>query len=339
MEFVVADKELMETGLLRNANIDFDLGDTNDFEMKLSVGESESYGLKAKESFLFSPGTEFGGRVEYIKTVTNSGEITWRGQCWRGLLEKSRITPQTGQDYRIVSGDAHTIFHVILPEGGDAGTFFRVPGESAGATFSAYKFDRYTSKLAGLTKMLLTKGYRLSIKAEHGGSGQQFIVWVRAVPIADYSDEIEYSQDSRITITIEADYMGINHLICLGRGDLAARQRIDLYVDKTGQIVTASPYYTGLDMRTDVYANNGVESLADLESGGRDRLMETMSKRTMDLRVTDYPVEIGDIVGGRDRRTGITLTKPVTGMILRADGDKGDIEIKVEGGSEDNADY
>ena len=69
-----------------------------------------------------------------------------------------------------------------------------MPGTDTGVTVSNYQFDRYCTLLEGITKMLKSVGYRLSIrhKREKGIPGY---VLIEAVPVVDHSDEIELSKD------------------------------------------------------------------------------------------------------------------------------------------------
>ena len=105
----------------------------------------------------------------------------------------------------------------------------------------------------------------------------------------------------------------MNHLICLGSGELKDRTVIHLYVQADGSI-GKTQYYTGIDEVAEVYENTNAEA-EDLEEGGRDRLEKLIGKQTfkMDVSSLGMEVDIGDIIGGRDYITGIYVKKPVTG--------------------------
>jgi hypothetical protein len=257
----------------------------------------------------------------------------WNGLTWRGLLDKDIIEPPSGQAYRIVSGECNALIGQILALNGGTGTLFTAATANTGKTVINFQFDRYTTKLKGLAKMLLSVGMRLEIAAKMGGPNAPFSIIVSAVPITDYSDSIEWSQNSRVAVQITDNKGGINHLICLGSGELAARQRIDLYVHSDGTIGTGGKYYTGIRERKAVYDYGSVESADDLMSYGIDRLTELMDKKELVIKVTDDfdEVDIGDIIGGRDYDAGVSLSKPVTGKILRLQDGKTTIEINVEG--------
>ena len=333
MGFIIADADMKEIGVLRCYMCDFDIGRQNDFYIRTARDEGLAIG-----QYVFMPGTEYGGRIEYLKSTLGEDGVVLMGTAWRGLLKKDVVEPFHGDSHRTVSGFAHGIIRTVLNENNSAGTIFTVP-QSASIDIPTYSFDRYTTKLKGFSKMLDRHGHRLHIEAVKSNPGGAFTIEVSAMPIIDYSDEIEFSVDQRVTATIEDNRMGINRLICLGRGELAERERLDLCVDKDGEIYRIEngiePYFKGLDMRTEVYPNPNVEDEAELERYGRERLEEIKGGRVMTLTVEDFPVEIGDIVGGRDREAEIYLAQPVTGLIFSVRDEVEKIEISVEGGYDD----
>lgn len=55
-----------------------------------------------------------------------------------------------------------------------------------------------------------------------------------AVPITDWSDTLEYSQDGHMDFSTRDYRRGNKHLICAGKGDGADRLVVHLYVQKDG---------------------------------------------------------------------------------------------------------
>ena len=196
--------------------------------------------------------------------------------------------------------------------GGNEGTdsIFYVPDTDTGVTVSNYQFDRYCTLLDGITKMLKSKGYRLQITFRRN-AGEPGKVFVEAVPIVDYSPEIELSKDCQLNYTMEDIRDGINHLVVTGKGELQDRNVLHLYVQKDGSI-GKTQYYTGLDEIAEVYENTSTET-DELEETSREKLQELMNKQTfkMDVAALGIDVNIGDIVGGRDYLTGMYMSKPV----------------------------
>ena len=110
MEMIVTDipeeKELMfitakSTGeecgeLNKTAKVDLDNGDTNDFEIRLPKSEwdRESIGNKGR---VYIPGTEYGGIVKNIESISESNEVVFSGPTWRGMLEYKVVEPPLGE--------------------------------------------------------------------------------------------------------------------------------------------------------------------------------------------------------------------------------------------------
>ncbi len=319
MDFIVA-RGGKELGFAKEpSNIDFDLGDTNDFELTIACNDySDKY---AMGNLLYSPGTEWGGVIGDLKTDTAADTVKVLGDTWRGMLAKKVIEPPQDTAYLTVFGDLNSIVEEVI--GDEFEGLISANTELAGVSVS-YTFDRYTDMLTGLSKCLKSKNHRLSIK----WSDEKGCVVIGAVPITDYSSNVELSQDMRVDFTARDNRRGINHLICLGTGELENRQVVHLYMQGDGTVGT-KPYYTGINERTAVYDYSNAESMDDLIAGGEKRLLELADYKELAMSVEGTIAEIGDIVGGRDRTTGLYMSKPVTGKILRITGAKEDIEYKV----------
>ena len=323
MEFIVCNENRMELRPFPDdGTMDFDLGGENDVEITCTRGQLQM------GYWIMSPDTEYCAMIEEMEANTNSEEETWRGNAIRKLLEQFIIQPPSGQDYRTVSGDANEILESVL--GGAFGGLFSFPEESSEIEISSYQFERYTDALTGFSKMLATKNARLEIEVIQGGANEPFEIMLSAVPIQDLSEEIEYSQDSKVNISIEESRRGINHMICLGKGDLKDRQVVHLYAQLDGSI-SQKQYYKGLQERTAVYDNKNAEDLNELIEGGTEQLQDQMNYKKMSLEVQDMDLKIGDIVGGRDYNSGLSLKKPVTQKIVKIEKGTVEIEYKVEG--------
>ena len=161
-----------------------------------------------------------------------------------------------------------------------------------------------------------------------GGLWQKAVV-VSAVPIVDYSGDIEFSSDMQLNYIMNMQGDGVNHLICLGSGELKDREVYHLYVDDKGNIGT-NQYYFGVDEIAEIYDYAGAET-EDLIQGGTDRLKEVMNNNIFGIRVdAAMEIAIGDMVGGRDYLSGMKMTAPITGKVVRWDHGFQDIEYLLE---------
>lgn len=328
MELIVADAWGKEIGYWNyEKNLDMDLGDTNDFEIRITLDRWDkrklSYG-----TIIFSPDTEYGGIIGDIKTLTKSNTAILTGDTWRGLLDKKVIEPPSGKDYLVMSGELNVIMRQLI--GNQFSGLFVVPYVDTKVNIQSYKFERHCTLLYGLEKMLESLGHKLSIRYMQGNVGEPGYVEIKALPVENYTDKTEFSQDCNVHFTVRDYRRGINHLICLGKGELKDRTVIHLYVQSDGSI-GKSRYYTGLDERVAVYDYSSVEDVSKLEEDGRKRLKELMNYKECEVSIKDVSLEIGDIVSGRDYVTGITVKKPIIGKILKIDGYRETVTYTIKG--------
>jgi len=292
-----------EIGVLKDYELDFDTADKKDFVLKCSLS-----GTILNIGYMwYIPDTEYGGKIEGRKIDTKNNRITYFGRNWRGILASKIIEPPNGDDYLEVTGAVSTIATNLLTIAG-INTFFTVTATAATAT--AYKFPRYITLYEGLTRLADEAGLVVSI----ANSDSSIVISFPAQ--TDYSNTIEYSQDYNTDFILEDKQGGVNHLVCLGSGQLSARDVLHLYVQEDGTIdITA--HYTGIDDISDVLDYPNAESSADLEAAGRKKLAEAKNKKTFSLSVEDLDLKIGDIVGARDRITGTEMTAEVTNIIVK----------------------
>lgn len=333
MELIIANQDGEELGYLSmSLEADMDVGGTNDYVLNVGLSEwpISHYGYGCR---IFVPNTEYGGIIQGMEVNPDADSLTLSGDLWRGMLSKKVIEPPDGQDYRIVSGEANAIIKSLTD--GLFGDLFIVPHASSGIQINNYQFDRYTDMLTGLTKMLATADARLNIAYRRGEPGGKGYVGLSAVPIINYSENEEFSEDSNIHFVPKDVRNGINHLICLGQGELKDRQVLHLYVQKDGSIGNEK-YYTGLDERTAVYDFGSAISIDELKTGGIDRLKELQDYKRFNMTVEQSVAEIGDIVGGKEFITGFVVQQPVTQKIIKIVNDEATIEYRVQGSDEVN---
>lgn len=318
---ILADSAGREQGFLKCRKGDFEVSRTeNSFEIMIPRFEYEKI---PKGSLIYIPDTEYGGIYRRTNTNTEQGYINIGGLTWRGRMQKKIIEPPPGQDYATDAGELNTIVKARV-EAAFPGLFVGST-ESTGVTASTFRYDRYCSLEAGLTKLLKAYGYRLEL------SYSQLLkaVVVSAVPIVDYSQSIELSSDMRNDYTMQSKKDGVNHLICLGKGELKDRTVYHWYADVNGNISTTQTQF-GVDEITEIFDNPGAE-LPDLIQSGRDRLASLMDSDKFDMKTaSNRDIGIGDIVGGRDYLSGMIMTSPIAGKIVTLENGFENIEYKLE---------
>lgn len=314
---ILFDENFEEIGPIYSSG-DFEIGDsnaTNDFQFDAELPQTGG---------VYIPGTEVGGVFEYRSSLFDKTP-TVKGWTWRGLLTQDIITPPSGSDYCIVSGEANSILSSMLAN--VLGGFFCVPAVDSGLSVSKYQFKLYCTYLDGLTDMLTEYGYRLKIYARKSDENRKVRVYCEAVPAEVV--EGEYNDDSQLTLQFIDNQMGFNHLVCMGKGELQERERIDLYVQADGKIGTEK-YYTGFKERTAFFDYSSAESTEDLRTSGIKKLKELASGKKLKILSESVELEIGDIVRGRHRESGFIVEAPINKKIYRITGDIVDIEYGIK---------
>ena len=320
MDMILATADGQEIQVV-DYDFDLDLGGTNDFQINATYASwSDQIQIGRK---VYIPGTEYGGIIKSITSATETGAIALKGYTWRGYLGKRIIRPSSGHDYYTATGELNSVLSALINIPG-----FVVSSVNTGITVN-YQFERYCTVLDGLEKMLRSVGFRLDIKYVQTVSGGY--VSVQAVKAGLFGDSVEYSQDSMINFNSSDNQMGVNHLICLGKGELKDRLVVDLYADRNGNI-SQTQTITGIDEIVETYDNGGAEEETLIE-GGTQRLKEKLSKKTFTAQIkkVDSELYIGDIVTGQDYITGNKVMKPIIQKIVKRSNGAVSIDYKIEG--------
>lgn len=327
MVIQLTDKEGKQIKPLLNVSLDAELnGGERDFEISILASE---YDKRIQVgSRIFIKDTEIGGIIGEPHTDTSLDTISWVGYTWRGLMAKKVIIPPEGQDRYVVNGELNNVLKGLI-EPMFSGVFL-VPDKDTGITIK-YEFDRFCTLLNGLEKMLKSVGHRLEIIYNEGQPNGSGWVEVSAVPIIDYSEEIELSQDSRLNFRMKDKRNGVNHLVVGGKGEMQDRNVLHLYVQEDGSI-GKTQYYFGIDEIAEFYENTSTDT-EDLESKAIERLQSIMNKQNfeMDVEKLGIDVAIGDIIGGRDYRTGMSMKKPLENIVVKISDGTIEKEYKLEG--------
>lgn len=151
--------------------------------------------------------------------------------------------------------------------------------------------------------------------------------------IVDNSATVDLSQDYGLPLKSFAgridDY---NHVIALGAGELLDRDILHVYRLSDGTITTTAQDWAGtaLDVVT-TYDYTNPETDDALLTGATELLNGYAPLNGVEIDPDDYGVTLlmGDIVGARDRLTGLSGTARVVGKILTINKDGTKIQTKV----------
>lgn len=326
-KLILSGRDGREIKTLLGVGLDIDLNGTRDFEVSIHRNawtDEFEYG-----GYIFCPGTEIGGRIGRIYTDTALDVIKICGLTWRGLLNGKIIEPPSGEGYKTVTGELNSVLKsLIVPE---FDGFFAVPSKDTGVVVTNYQFERYTDLLSGIEKMLQSKKHRIHITYVEKSKELGYVL-IEAVPITDYSDQIELSQDSGLDFQLNNIRNGYNHMIVAGKGELADRNVFHLYAWPDGSI-QSTQYFRGIDERTYLYENTSAES-DEVEVKARSAFQELINRQEFGMNTSglELNVNIGDIIGGRDYLTGTYMAKPVKNIIYTSDAyGNMETEYQVEG--------
>lgn len=312
-----------EQGYLVFNKFDIDINGSQDFQIEQPY-ESWNDDL-VNGCRVFVPETEYGGVVGGFESDSNLSIIATTGRSWRGMLTKKIVMPWS--DANTLTGDVNTAIGYLL-ERCTITPLYR-PVDGVGASVSV-QIDRHCTLYDALIKVVQSIGCRLSLVYKQQEYGEAGYVEVSAVSAQALTDQVDVSSNYGVNFTAKAVYNGINHLVCLGQGELSARTVIHLYVDANGNI-SDTQTFTGADEIAEVYANSNA-SADELRADGIKRLNEVMNNTAFDVQPSEINLEahIGDIIGGTDYITGLSVQKPIANIIYTIEGDVERREYKLE---------
>lgn len=315
MDLIVTDATGKPVASHASYTLDLAFGSgENDFDLQV-----EDAALKAGSRIMID-GTEYGGIIDDTDVDVDGGlsTVTWHGRDWHGVLASKIIEPDRNNDYLTLSGTIPVIMRTLVSRAGLQG-LFTVTEESADHKTTC-QFDRYVDLYSGLVKMLRASGLKLRLRND----GDK--VAMSAMPVRTIGDSID---SDLIDFAAKQAAHPINHLICLGKGELKDRTVIHWYADANGTF-SHTQTLKGLDERTATYELSNAEA-DELEDKGRQKFQELRNTSTIDVDIPDgIDADVGDLVTGRDNNTGLVVTAEISKKIVKVSG--GVLTVTYESG-------
>lgn len=320
MDLIYATDEKVDIGVIQDCTFDLAFGsDENNFELTTNINNH----VCRSGYFLYIENTEYGGVIDKIKVQTDSDTLIYKGRTWHGILASKILEPDAGEDYLVCDGEANEVLGMLIDRMRLSGMFQVSPIDSE-LMIRNYKMNRYINGYEGIKKMLSTVNCKLKINFQDG------YAVLSAEPFIDYSKDDEFDS-SQISFSIEKNHRPVNHMICLGQGELKERTVIHLYTDDQGNISYVQSIF-GMDEITATYENVNVESDEELENGGRAALKESWNSDRLEIDIdSTRNYDVGDIVGAREYTTDIFVAKPIIKKIVTIKNDIVNISHKVGG--------
>lgn len=224
--------------------------------------------------------------------------------------------------YLVISGDANDCINFILHRIGLSSLMCGFE-EAAGVDIQEYQFHRFTDAYSGLTGMLASAGQKLHTEV-HGGQ-----VVLSAEAVVDYTADEEFDSDLVDFVAIKK-FNAVNHLICLGAGELENRTVIHLYADNDGNI-SQEQTQTDMDEYAAVFEYSNAETEEELIQSGKKKLKSLWEpdKLNVDFDDTTDNYGVGDIVGAYDNITGIMVSAEIIKKIVTIKNGQITISYKV----------
>lgn len=315
---IITDTSFNDVGAVQSFDLDLAFGDNEQDFVATFAGHQLGGG-----ELIYIDGTEYGGIVDSVESRTDSDLVEYKGRTWHGMLAYKVITPPPGQTHYKVNGDANDCIAAVLTKV-DLDGIMSTPGTSSGIAINNYQFDRFIDAYTGLREMLAGAGAKLCMSREGGTT----LLWAEAVDI------IENQADSDLVeFGIGKNHRVLNHLVCAGEGEMLDRTRVDIYADAAGNVSTTQSLF-GVDEIAAYYNYTGAD-LAELTTEGKKRLKESQSQGSIDIDVQGQgDWRVGDIIEGRDNRTGTTVRAPIVKKLVKVNAQTNyTLEVQYEAGA------
>lgn len=331
MGLVFTDRNKKDVGYLPTvAYLDLEVGmkeqSQNDFEISLPI---DGWNRLFDEGSIFydDAENEIGGLVLGKTSNTAENTVILYGKTWRGLIDTQVIEPTQGQAYFQARGEANAFLRSVIDDCFDG----LIVGSSETSGVNVNRDIRYVNKLEAIEKTLSDVNMKLHIAFDV--STKKAIV--KATPIVTY-ELIEISNDYGVSFIAKDIKDGYNHCICLGRGELLEREVVHVYKLNNGTFtqdksVALRDGISGLNDRCIIYDFSSAEDTQTLIDGGIQQLKEKGDTKSLEINDINILVEIGDIVGGRERLTNIYMQKSIVARIYKGYANDLTIENKIGG--------
>lgn len=286
-----------------------------DYTLEVAFGEDENTITITADADVMPPnggyayidGTEYGGIIDKIKSGTANNTLSGSGRSWHGVLAGKRIVPASGQSHVVVSGQVATVLQQIVDMVGLDDLFEAPSTESDSVAISGYQFERFIDAYSGLRALCLAYGLKLTMRF----SSNKVLIGAKAV--VDYGSKVD---SDLLDFDITAASRCTNHLICGGTGENENRAIIHFYADAEGNVSHTQTFF-GVDEIVGFYDYSNA-SEEQLEENGKKKLEELQTEGEVQVSVhDDLDIDVGDIVTGRDNRTGMIVSAPITKKIVK----------------------
>lgn len=327
MDLIYMNSQMVDQGVLQDFEMDLAFGaNENNFECRIP---SHMHCCNAGD-YLYIEGTEYGGTVDSVEVISATDEVIYYGRTWHGIIGSKIIMPlKAGETstadvtikdadsngvsfvdrYLVISGEANKCIQFMVDRLG-LSNLFTAFGGSSGVNIRNFQFDRFTDGYRGIVKMLKSVGMRLHVEYKDE------VVILSAQPQYNFASDEEFDPEL-VNMQLKKNVKSVNHLVCLGSGELENRMVIHLYADENGNISQTQTLF-GMDEYTDVYDYSAIESEEELINQGIEHLQSLRLPDEMVIKLDDSSdfYHVGDKVGATDSVTGLSAIATINKKIV-----------------------
>ncbi len=300
MDLICTDESFMDQIVIADADYEVTSGDENLMSITRDITDEKL----APKSLVYAEGSDAGGMIDGVSIDTSKdvNQVTYSGRSWSGMLASKVICPDTGADHLVVSGDADSVIASIIKRVGLDG-LFAASGAASGITVNNYAFERYCNAYEGLQAMLASVGAKLQMA--YSGASKKIVV------SASLKEEVSFDSDTQPGIKMTKSYLRTNHLICLGKGEGAARERCDWFADEKGNVSERQTLF-GVYEIAETYEQTSSE-YDKLKEDGKKKLIDLQDSDSIELSIDDAGEhDVGDTVSANEVNYGIAASAAIT---------------------------
>lgn len=306
MDLIYTDIHFSDLGKLKYTTLDFDTTDTMDFKLTMPLSINSN---PASIGFIYSSNSEVGGIIDNYTILTSENSIELTGRNFRGVLNSKIVKPPENQAYKYINGSVYDIITDLLNE------FLIDNVFSADKSLNDFNINKtQVARYCSMYALLLQIGKLIDKALLISQSNGKMVISYRTPK--DYT-QYELNTKADVYLDISKNTNTVNHLICLGSGELQDRLVTELWLSRDKQKILTTPTVLGTQDYTEIYENTSVNTLEDLINAGIEKFNELITQDSIDMSVSNSKsYQIGDIVGGYDKITKLEIKNTISNIIL-----------------------
>lgn len=301
-KLVYTDQERNDIGYFNSFSLDLENGKENDFELTLPLSE---FSKLRPDCFIYCENNpQYGGRVDSYNPVAASDVVKFRGKTWRGILEQKIILSNVRYSENTALSK---ITQAIIELTSFSDSFVVI--ENSATIGTAGTIGLYETPLNTLETLFASIGCRPSFVYDPLLKK----IKIGAEAIVDYSVQ-EFGTD-KVNLDININSKPINHVVAVTNSG-AVKHRYLLY-DGT-QSATVQEIKGSAEIMH--YMTVSATDEAEIQNAMAEVIDNSVAAATScAVTLTSFSADIGDIVGGRDKTTGVFSAAKVVSKILKMD--------------------